>query len=310
MHQRETQRPPGKAQRDILTRSLGDLQRLLDVAQRGVVGQQHPARYRETVGECDDQGMRHRVGAAGHGQRPVVVVAPPRTAQRPSGGAARGQRHRQRRPDNEVAFGGVAVGQVDDGLRPAQHLGHLAGLSLRGDRREGQPDRQASDRRSTRPAPWFRRPAATPPAPGRASCAPPPARPCRWPATPCPRRPRTALAAPRRRPPEMSTWTRKALPHSRVRGGDAHRGAARVVGGQRVGDLARPLPTQPTPPRCRGWSPTLRHACASRRRRADHRRPPDVRRSTRHSHQPTAGSRDSIAAAQPPVHLGAIGLEL
>ena len=42
MHQRDAQRAPGKAQREILTRSLGDPQRLLDVAQRGVVGQQHP----------------------------------------------------------------------------------------------------------------------------------------------------------------------------------------------------------------------------------------------------------------------------
>jgi hypothetical protein len=39
MHQRKAQRPPGTAQREILARSLGDLQRLLDVAQRGVVGQ-------------------------------------------------------------------------------------------------------------------------------------------------------------------------------------------------------------------------------------------------------------------------------
>ena len=46
MHQRDAQREPGKAQREILTRSLGDPQRLLDVAQRGVVGQQHPTRYR------------------------------------------------------------------------------------------------------------------------------------------------------------------------------------------------------------------------------------------------------------------------
>ena len=43
----------------------------------------------------------------------------------------------------------------------------------------------------------------------------------------------------------MSAWTRKALPHSQARGGDAHRGAVRIVGGQRVGDLARPLPTGP-----------------------------------------------------------------
>ena len=49
MHQRDAQREPGKAQREILTRSLGDPQRLLDVAQRGVVGQQHPTAYRQTV---------------------------------------------------------------------------------------------------------------------------------------------------------------------------------------------------------------------------------------------------------------------
>ena len=48
-----------------------------------------------------------------------------------------------------------------------------------------------------------------------------------------------------KRPPEMSAWTRKALPHSQGASGDAHRSAARIVGGQRVGDLARPLPTGP-----------------------------------------------------------------
>ena len=61
---------------------------------------------------------------------PVEVVAPPGTAQRPSGGAARANANRQRRPDDDVAFGRVAVGQVDDGLRPAQRLGHLAGLNF------------------------------------------------------------------------------------------------------------------------------------------------------------------------------------
>ena len=83
MHQRRAHRASGKAQREILARPLGDLKRLVDVAQRGVVGQQHSARYRETVGVRDDEGMRHRVGPPGHGQRPVVIVAPPRTAQRP-----------------------------------------------------------------------------------------------------------------------------------------------------------------------------------------------------------------------------------
>jgi hypothetical protein len=60
--------------------SLGARERLLDVAQGGVVGQQHPVRDRGTVGERDDGGMRPWVGPACHGQRPVEVVAPPRTA--------------------------------------------------------------------------------------------------------------------------------------------------------------------------------------------------------------------------------------
>ena len=58
--QRHTHRTPGQAQREILTRSLDDLQRLLDVAQRGVVGQHYSARYRDTVGPPDDEAMRHR----------------------------------------------------------------------------------------------------------------------------------------------------------------------------------------------------------------------------------------------------------
>ena len=49
MHQRHAQRPPGKAQREILARPLGDLKRLVDVVERGVVGQQHSIRYRTTV---------------------------------------------------------------------------------------------------------------------------------------------------------------------------------------------------------------------------------------------------------------------
>ena len=71
-----------------------------------------------------------------------------------------------------------------------------------------------------------------------------------------------------------------------------------------------PAPNWPTPPRCRGWPPTPRRACASRTRRADRLRPPGARRSGRHSRRPSPGSRCSIAAATPPVQLGAIGLEL
>ena len=248
MHQRDAQRAPGQAQRDILTRSLGDLQRLLDVAQRGVVGQQHPARYRGTVGVCDDDGMRHRVGAAGHGQRPVEVVAPPRTAQRPSGGAARGQRQRQRRPEDEVAFGGVAVGQVDDGLRPAQRLGHLAGLKLR----------WRSPRGTARPSSVGSPIDSTSAMVSEASRDASRTRPCIM----CsPQQPGHADGQ-RRLVPGRRAQLSQLLEEAAGDVGmdpegvaaqqgarrDAHRGAVRVVGGQRVGDPARPLPTQPTPP--------------------------------------------------------------
>jgi hypothetical protein len=49
MHQCHAQRPPGRAQREILAQPLSDRQRLVDVAERGVVGQQHSIRYRTTV---------------------------------------------------------------------------------------------------------------------------------------------------------------------------------------------------------------------------------------------------------------------
>ena len=67
-----------------------------------------------------------------HPARPSAHRAVPRDA----------NAHRQRRTENDVPYGGVAVGQVDDGLRPAQRLGHLAGLRLGADRREGQLDSQ------------------------------------------------------------------------------------------------------------------------------------------------------------------------
>ena len=43
----------------------------------------------------------------------------------------------------------------------------------------------------------------------------------------------------------MSAWTRQALPHSLARAAMRIDSAVRVVGGQRVGDLACPLPTGP-----------------------------------------------------------------
>ena len=54
--QRDTQRVLGQAQCDNVAGSLGGLHRLLDGAQRGVIGPKHPVMYCETVGPGDDTG--------------------------------------------------------------------------------------------------------------------------------------------------------------------------------------------------------------------------------------------------------------
>ena len=113
-----------------------------------------------------------------------------------------------------------------------------------------------------------------------------------------------------KRPPEMSAWTRNALPHSRARG--AMRIAVRPASSAGSASATRRARSQLSSrrARCRGWPPTPRRACASRRRRAGPRRPPDARRSGRHSRPPRPGHAASIAAASAPVQLSAIGLEL
>ncbi len=45
VHQRQAQRLSGVAQREIVSGSFGDLQRLINQLQRGVVGQQRPNAY-------------------------------------------------------------------------------------------------------------------------------------------------------------------------------------------------------------------------------------------------------------------------
>ena len=73
------------------------------------------------------------------------------------------------------------------------------------------------------------------------------------------------------------SWARKALPHNVVRG--AIRMATRC--GSSAGNASasfRARSQLSCAAACRGWSPTLRRACANRRRRAHHRRPPNVRR--------------------------------
>ena len=290
MHQRDAQRAPGKAEREILARSLGDLKRLLDVAQRGVVGQQHPGRYRETVGVCDDD--RHatsgrRCGpwpapgrrSSRHPARPSAHRAVPRVANAIANGD----------PKTMFALGGVAVGQVDDGLRPAQQPrpSRRSRTSWRSPRGTARPS--TSDRRSTRPAPWFRRPAATPPAPGRASCAPAtsPAMPMASDAlVPGGRAQLPQLLESRCGDVDMDS---EGVAAQQGASGNAHRSAIRIVGGQRVGDLARPLPTDPRRRDVAGGRPRAGAHVPADTRRADRLRPPDVRRSRRRSRRPNPG---------------------
>ena len=49
LRQRDTHHVLGKAERGIVARSFGDLQRLVELAHRGVVGEEHPVAYPEAV---------------------------------------------------------------------------------------------------------------------------------------------------------------------------------------------------------------------------------------------------------------------
>ena len=152
-------------------------------------------------------------------------------------------------------------------------------------------------------------PAATPRAPGPDTRDPSPAPPCRWPVTPCPRRRCTTAAVRRSGHRQRSHGLARRSRTTWCAGRCAWlpgRGHRRVMRRRSFGRA----PNSVAPRRCRGWSPTLRRACASRRRRADHRRPPDARRSAPRSRRPIRGSRCFDRGGQPPVQLGAIGFEL
>ena len=134
-----------------------------------------------------------------------------------------------------------------------------------------------SHRRPIQRGPSLPMSAATPRASGRDARDPSPAPPCRWPVTPCPRRPRTTHAARRSDPRSHS--------HALARRSRTAWCAARCAwlscwGPRRVGRRRSSgrAPNSAAPSRCRGWSPMLRPACASRRRRVNHQRPPGVRR--------------------------------
>ena len=165
---------------------------------------------------------------------------------------------------------------------------HSALSSLAEIQRHGQPHRQGriADRLDERPC--FRCQLRRLAHPALIQRDPSPARPWRWPATPCPRRrctthvihqsghrPHVHRLARRSR----TTWCagQCAWPPGW--------GPRRVMRRRSFGRAPNCVVLR----RCRGWSPTWRRACASRRRRAHHRRPPDVRRSAQHFRQPRPG---------------------
>src|ERR1700747_635360 len=104
------------ASRVISPRSFGNPQGILDLAHRGIVGPQRATWYSREVDVGDGRGVGHGVGAAGHGQGVLLVVAPSRTTQAPTGHSPRCKGQRQGRPENEVAFRRVTIGQVYDPL--------------------------------------------------------------------------------------------------------------------------------------------------------------------------------------------------
>ncbi len=105
----------------------------------------------------------------------------------------------------------------------------------------------------------------------------------------------------------MSAWTRKALPHRTS--SRAIRIAVRSASSAgSASATCVPAPNRPAPQR-REWLPTCQRACAMHRRRAGHRRSPDVRRSAPRFRR-LIRSVGFDRGCRPSVQLGAIGLEL
>ena len=96
IQQRDTQRVLGDAQCGIVAGPFGGLHRLLDRAQRGIIGPKHPVQDSHTVGPEDDKGEDCRVAVSGHRDGVVEVLAPSGTAQPPPSNAAICHRGRQR----------------------------------------------------------------------------------------------------------------------------------------------------------------------------------------------------------------------
>src|SRR6516225_1318967 len=75
------------AQDDIVARCLGDLQRLLEIANRFIVNPKHAVGDPVTVLQGQYQTESPRVGLPGYYRGVVEVLAPSGTTRRPSGNA-------------------------------------------------------------------------------------------------------------------------------------------------------------------------------------------------------------------------------
>ena len=142
VHQGNRSNASRKVQREIVTRPLCDRQRFGGFAQGGRIGHQHPTRDRHNVLVEHHTGKHRCVHPAGDGDGLVVVISPAQNSSGPSGVAANGERQHQWGPQDQVAFAGIPVGEVNDALRQPENFGQLGGLQLGGERREGQSDRQ------------------------------------------------------------------------------------------------------------------------------------------------------------------------
>lgn len=96
--QRDAQCHPGDGQRDIVTGTLGDLQSVLDLAERAILGRQDTGRDARAVDVGDHGGIGHGIGAAGHRQTMLEIFCPPRTPQAIARVGAGGEGHRQGQP--------------------------------------------------------------------------------------------------------------------------------------------------------------------------------------------------------------------
>ena len=106
-----------KAEREIVSRSLGGINRFLNVAQRNVVSQNDTVLNRRAICDHDTDGLRHGIGFSRHHQGAMKIVAPTLLALCPPSDRPGSVGVRQWRAHKEIPSGRIAIRQIDDYLR-------------------------------------------------------------------------------------------------------------------------------------------------------------------------------------------------